>query len=144
MTPSEMICQIGDPDRLQAELVIDQNDIELIKKDDRVEIMLDALPGLDFETTIDEIASSDLKVSPANLASQMGGDLNTAQDASGVLRPISTSYQAKTEQLVVPTPADSSNSLQIGWRGHAKIHVQDTTLGSRLKRFLVRTFHFEL
>lgn len=144
VTPSEMICQIGDPDRLQAELVIDQNDIELIKKDDRVEIMLDALPGLDFETTIDEIASSDLKVSPANLASQMGGDLNTAQDASGVLRPISTSYQAKTEQLVVPSLVDSSGSLQIGWRGNAKIHVQNTTLGSRLKRFLVRTFHFEL
>ena len=74
----------------------------------------------------------------------MGGDLNTAQDASGVLRPISTSYQAKTEQLVVPSPVNSSGSLQIGWRGNAKIHVQNTTLGSRLKRFLVRTFHFEL
>ena len=139
-----MICQVGDPDRLQAELVIDQNDIELINKEQRVEIILDALPGLDFETTIDEIASSDLKVSPASLASQMGGDLNTAQDSSGVLRPSSTSYQAKTEQRELPSPAGSSSSLQIGWRGSAKIHVQDTTLGSRLKRFLVRTFHFEL
>ena len=144
VTPSEMICQVGDPDRLQAELVIDQNDIELINKEQRVEIILDALPGLDFETTIDEIASSDLKVSPASLASQLGGDLNTAQDSSGVLRPISTSYQAKTEQLELPSSAGSSSSLQIGWRGSAKIHVQDTTLGSRLKRFLVRTFHFEL
>ena len=144
VTPSEVICQIGDPDRLQAELVIDQNDIELIKKSDRVQLMLDALPGLDIETTIDEIASSDLKVSPANLASQLGGDLNTAQDSSGVLRPISTSYQAKTEQLVMPSRTDASTRLQIGWRGNAKIHVQDTTLGSRLKRFLVRTFHFEL
>ena len=145
VAPSEMICQIGDPDHLQAELVIDQNDLELIGRNNRVEIMLDALPGLLLETSINEIAGSDLKVSPVNLASQVGGDLNTVQDAAGVLRPISTSYQAKTENLEPPLAVDgSARRLQIGWRGNAKIQVASATLGFRLKRFLVRTFHFEL
>lgn len=140
LAATDMICQIGDPTRLEAVLVIDQNDIELVDQEDVVEILFDSLPArnLKITTKIQSIASSELKVSPANLASQAGGELNTKIDSSGILRPINTSYQARTSVL-----EQGDRALRVGLRGKAKIYTGWMPLGARLKRFLSRTFHFD-
>ena len=71
-------------------------------------------------------------------ATQAGGELNTKLDASGVPRPLSTSYQAR-----VPLE-DSENLLIVGNRGTARIYTGWQSLGQRLYRYVIRTFHFSL
>jgi len=78
-----------------------------------------------------------MKETPENLASQAGGSLNTAQDASGKVRPISTSYQASVPLETQHVPFRSS------YRGVAKVHLEWRSLGWRFYRFLVKTFNFD-
>jgi putative peptide zinc metalloprotease protein len=138
LSQGDVICQIGDPEALEAVLVIDQHDIELVTENDEVDIQLDATPGVIFTTTIEEIAKIDLKRTSASLASQAGGQIDTRVDASGAVVPISTSYQARA-------PLEKNEeSLRVGYRGQAKIYTGWQSLRSRLWRLLARSFHFEL
>jgi putative peptide zinc metalloprotease protein len=144
---SDMLCRIGDPHDLEAVLVVDQGDIEFVDdatRDGRqpeVSIRLDAFPGTTLVGRVVEVAKVDLKVTPANLSSRAGGELDTKMDASGVQRPMSTSFQAlvplgkqgKLEGLIRP-----------GLRGRAKIYTRWQSLGKRVYRYVARTFHFEL
>jgi len=147
----DLFCQIGDPTKMEADLVVDQTDIELVdgkfntlkgeKKRLKVRIMLDAFPGKVFDTFIDEIARGNLKVAPRNQTTQTGGALNTVTDKSGVQRLLSTSFQARTAVL---EHKELDGLLTSGMRGQAKIYVGWRPLGTRLRLYLSRTFHFEL
>ncbi len=103
---SVLLCQVGDPDQLEAFLVIDQADIEYVREalDDqlakgkrpRVEIKLDELPHHTLHTEIIEIAQDALEVAPRRLSTKSGGDLPTVTDPdTGIERPQSASYQAR-------------------------------------------------
>ena len=133
-----MFCQIGDPNKMEAMLVIDQNDIEFVQPGQEVEMKLEELPHETFRDKITEIAQEDLAESPLQLSSKAGGEIITETDASGRERPTSTSYQAR-----VPLVA-ADGMLMPGLSGTAKIHVGSRTLGSRFWRYLTRTFNFEL
>ncbi|OHB78884.1 MAG: hemolysin D [Planctomycetes bacterium RBG_16_64_10] len=138
ITDSALFCEIGDPRRLEAVLVIDQSDIERIVIGQEVEVKLDALPGRTFAGRIEEMARTNLQVAPRSLSNQAGGDLATRTDAAGVTHPLSTSYRAR-----VPLD-DVDVALQLGLRGRAKVHAGWQTLGRRLWRYLSHTFHFLL
>ena len=87
-------CQIGDPKKMQAALVIDQADIEFVAVGRPVTInRADELPGDRFSSKITEISKLDLKYSPRGLSHKTGGDLDTKTDANGQERPMNTSYQ---------------------------------------------------
>ncbi len=131
-----MLCQIGDPNRLEAVLVIDQANIEFVRAGQRVRIQLDQLPGQVLEGNITEIAEIDLEEAPQELA--MHDELPTRIDESGTIRPISTAYQARVKL------AEQHPALVIGTTGRAKIHAAPQSLGRRLARYLARTFRFEL
>lgn len=133
------LCQIGDPRRLEARLVIDQNDIPFVAPGQEVEILLAQSAQQVFEGTIENVSSENLKSSPPNLSSLHGGDLPTQMDSSGVPRPLNPVYEA-----VVPLPEDEQGLLRIGLTGQAKITTAPRTLASRLGRYLSRTFNFEL
>jgi putative peptide zinc metalloprotease protein len=138
LTESTLFCQIGDPQRLEASLVIDQDDIEFIHKGDTLDIKLDELPHTTFRTQITEIANLDLKVSPKQLSNKSGGGVITETDASGVERPMNTSYQARA-------PIDDEDGLlYLGLRGKAKIYTQWQTIATRSWRWITRTFNFKL
>jgi len=138
LTNTVLFCQIGDPRKMQAVLVIDQDDIELIRENDAVDIKLDELPNRTFSSRIEEIANLDLKVTPRQLSNKTGGELITKTDESGEERPQSTSYQARA-------PLDNADGLMyIGLRGRAKIHVRWQTLAGRGWRYFTRTFNFKL
>ncbi len=110
-----LFCQVGDPRKLEAVLVIDQADRNLIRADQPVDIKIDELPLHTFSSKIDEIAESELKISPQRLSSKSGGELATKTDPhSGVERPMSTSYQAR-----VPLD-DETGLLRLGLRGTAR------------------------
>jgi putative peptide zinc metalloprotease protein len=133
-----MFCQIGDPKRLEAMLVIDQADIDFIREGQEIEILLDAMPGKRLLSRIEDIAEVNMKESPKQLSNKFGGELATKTDESGREKPISTSYQARAW-------LDNKEGLmRLGMRGQAKIHAGWLTLGQRIWRFVNQTFRFRL
>ncbi len=142
LSASELFCEVGDPRQLEAVLIIDQTDIELVREHKQVgqdvSIKLDAFPSKTFDGQILEISRSELKEAPRSLSNQAGGELATVTDSTGASRPMSTSYTARV-------PLDHVvGSIQVGLRGRAKIHTGWQPLGGRIWRYLSHTFHFWL
>jgi len=149
-----LFCLVGDPRKYDALLVIDQTDIELVTKGQRVDLKLDELPhrtfkyntvpGPEGETRyerlkIADIGPAQLEVAPRGLSAKAQGELPTKTDpTSGVERPRSASYPAH-----VPLD-DTEGLLRIGLRGRAKVHVSPMPLARRLRRFLSHTLNFRL
>jgi len=136
LKPGDLLCFIGEPAHMEAQLVIDQGDIEFVKEDAAVEIKLDELPFETLNGTIDEVSRSDLKTSPRNLSNKSGGELATTTDAAGVERPLSTSFQARVR-------LHNAGLLRVGVRGTAKIHAGRQTLAARFYRYLSQTFRIK-
>jgi putative peptide zinc metalloprotease protein len=136
------LCQIGDPNRMEAHLALDQGDVELLKNKVGwpVEIMLNQDADVVYVSKIESVSNDTIKVSPTHLSSLHGGDLPTKMDTSAVARPLSTVYEA-----IVPLPEnDPYHRLRIGLVGRAKIVTPPRTLWSRLVRYLSKTFNFDL
>ncbi len=80
-----------------------------------------------------------LDVTSTSLSSQTGGDLQTEIDpTTGMVKPRNVTYQARVPMETIDLP------LRPGYRGSAKVHVDPMSLGSRLWRFVAKTFNFEL
>lgn len=135
---SDLLCLIGQPNAWDAILVVDQHDIDLVKETHDVEIMLESARMKTFYGKIAKISEREMQEVPESIALQAGGGLNTEMSASGKLRPISTSYQARVPLENVDVPA------RIGYRGEARIYVGWKSLGWRVYRFLARTFRLEI
>jgi putative peptide zinc metalloprotease protein len=133
----DLLCLIGDPAQMEAQVIVDQGDIEFVREGQEIEIKLDELPGHTLRGVIDEVSRSDLKASPRNLSNKAGGELATSTDAAGVERPLSTSFQARV-RLENP-----EGLLRLGLRGTAKIHAGRQTLASRFYRYLSQTFRIK-
>ena len=161
---SVLFCQIGDPKKLDAILVIDQADIQFVRPrrldmdgtgkpeldangkpkeldGDQVAIQLDELPEKRISGEIVEVSLSDLRVA-RRLSNRVGGELATKTDpTTGAERPLSTSYQAR-----VPIE-DPDGLLRLGLRGRARIYMDRAhwqTLWQRAWRLLAHTFSFKL
>jgi len=130
-----LLCQIGDPARLEALLVLDQRDVEFVHAGQRVEVQLDQSPGRPLSGTIREIAEIDLKVTPAELLPE--GPVPTRQDEMGIPRPVSTVYQARVSLETGSMP------ILIGQAGRARISAAPMSAAGRLFRYLSHTFRFE-
>ncbi len=137
LTPPTLYCQIGDPHKWEAQMAVDQDDIEFIRESQPVAIKLDELPNQTFHTEIAEIGP-ELKVTPRQLSSKSGGELMSKSDETGMERPINTSYQARA------AIDDTQGVLVEGLRGTAKISADWQPIGKRVWRYLVRTFNFKL
>jgi putative peptide zinc metalloprotease protein len=133
-------CQIGDPNCLEARLVIDQGDVEFVVPGQKVEIMLAQSAEYVYVSHIEQVSTEDLKVAPTHLSSLHGGPLPTQMSASGVPRPLSPVFEA-----VVPLPQEDRYGLmRLGLVGRAKISTAPRTLFDRVSRYIARTFNFEL
>jgi putative peptide zinc metalloprotease protein len=135
----EKFCQIGDPKRLEAKMVVDQADRSVIREGQAVDIKLEGFPSTTLHGQIAEIAESPLKVSPQRLSSKSGGELPTKTDPqTGAEKPMSTTYEARA-------PIDDPDELfRLGVRGEARIHADWLPLGMRLWRLVSHTFNFKL
>ncbi len=132
-------CLVGDPEQMEAVLIIDQSDIDFVAPGQEVEIKLDHLPFETFHGKIEKIAEEEMEFSPRRMAAKQGGEVPTKTDPeTGVERPASTSYYAGVH---LPDPDDL---FRTGLRGRAKVHVRKQTLGQRVWRLLTRTFNFKL
>ena len=136
-TEGELVCLVGPTDRMEGVVVVDQHDRDLVKVGDSVEVMLDAAQLESVKGKIISFSLTEMKESPSNLAIASGGKLDTKTDQYGRTRPISTSYQATVEF------DDPKVPLRPGYRGQAKVHLAWRSLGSRLYRYVAKTFNFE-
>jgi putative peptide zinc metalloprotease protein len=134
---ARLFCQIGDPRHWEAHLAVDQEDVDFIRANQDVAIKLDELPYHTFYSTITEIGP-ELKFTPRQLSSKTGGELMSKQEEGGMERPINTSYQARA------AVDDPKARLVPGLRGTAKVYANWQPLGTRLWRYLIRTFNFKL
>jgi putative peptide zinc metalloprotease protein len=141
LADSDLFCRIGDPQRLEAVLIIDQADIELVREGQPAYVKLDSHAGITFTTNVVEIAKRDLKVTPASLSHQAGGELATKTDSSGIQRPLSTSYQARAPLEEID---GLEGQMQLSLRGQAKIYTGWQPLGRTIWRYLAHTFHFRM
>jgi putative peptide zinc metalloprotease protein len=130
-----VVCLVGDPKRLEATLVIDQADIDLIRVGQKVRLRLDELPDESLTGTIAAIGELDLKVAPRELV--IAGDLPSRIDESGTPRPLNTSYQARVEL------DPERHRLQSGAPGRAKIYAEPQSIAQRLMRYLRQTFEMK-
>ena len=94
LKPPAIFCQIGNPQQWEAEIVVDQDDVEFVKDGQKVEIKLDLLPYRTFDSTIIDVGPAMEYASP-QLSSKGGGDVMTKADPAGRDRPIFTSFQAR-------------------------------------------------
>jgi putative peptide zinc metalloprotease protein len=127
-----IVCLVGDPQRLEATLLIDQSDVDLVRVGQKVQIRFDETPGRKLDGTVASIGELDLKVAPNELV--VAGDLPSRIDESGNPRPISATYQARVEL----SPSDDF-ALRSGAIGRAKISVESASLARRLIRYLSQT-----
>jgi len=131
-----LFCSIGSPEELEAVLIVNEADIQFVRVGQRVRILLNELPGKILEGLVEEMATSNLTVVPAALSS--GGELAMRSDSRGVPRPMQNSYAVR-----VSLEGVNPRLLRIRATGHARISADAQPLGTRLHRFLRRTFRFK-
>ncbi|MGQ9913886.1 MAG: HlyD family efflux transporter periplasmic adaptor subunit [Thermogutta sp.] len=138
----DLFCLIGDPQQMEAVLIVDQADVDFVRSGLSVRIKLDDLPSQTFRGEIAEVAKRQAEAASIRLSGKAGGEVATKTDPeTGLEKPISISYQAR-----VPLENDSG-MLFPGLRGRAKIRTDPAnwlTLAQRFWRILTRTFNFRL
>lgn len=139
LEPGTLVCHVGPRDHLSAHMIVDQQDVDLVREGQTVDLKLDELPHETFRSKIARVARLEIKVSPQQLSNKTGGELATKTDPSGVERPLRASYEADA-----PLAGDDCRWLRLGLRGKAKIHAPWQTLGARCYRWFGHTFHFQL
>ena len=128
----ELLCLIGDPNRLEAILTIDQADWPYVCQGQRVRLLLDELPGKVLMGRVADLSQIDLKVAPRELAGQ--SELAIRRDNEGIARPATTSYQVRVRMENCDVP------LRVGTRGRGKVLVAPQPLGTRIYRSWRRLF----
>jgi multidrug efflux pump subunit AcrA (membrane-fusion protein) len=132
------VCQVGDPNQLEAILMIDERDVEFLHPGQDVELFLEQLPGQRFRCRIEQLSQADIERTPASLSSKTGGDVLSRVDSAGRERPLNTTYQANA------LLTDESGMMLVGATGEGKIHARPRTLAQRVWRYLRQTFHFDV
>jgi putative peptide zinc metalloprotease protein len=137
-TEGTILCMVGDADRLEGVMVVDQSEVEFIARGQKVDLKLDAFPWRTFTGTVDELAETHIEAGSERLSVKAGGQVPTKTDESGRELPISTSYEA---MMAVDDP---DAVLTPGMRGTARIQVGSRTVGQWLLRLLWQTFNFRM
>jgi putative peptide zinc metalloprotease protein len=133
-----VLCMVGEPERFEAVMVVDQTEVEFVADGQRVDLKLDAFPWQTFTGKIDQIAETHIEAGSERLSVKAGGQVPTETDASGREIPISTSYEA------LMTLDDAEAVFTPGMRGTARIQVGSRTVGRWLLRLLWQTFNFRM
>jgi len=125
------ICWVGQPDQLQAELIVEQTEIQDVAVGQSVILRLDQYPGVRLTGQIVALAPGHLRSVSPSLASTFGGPVEVKPDTTtGAIQPIFRWYQV--------TVALHENDLKMlpGFRGEARVQVESQTLAERCYRWV--------
>ena len=138
LQPTDVVCQVGDPNLMEAVLAIDQADVDFVEEGQEVKILFEAVCDVPMVGKIEEISVREMQRTPPGMGNQAGGGLATTMGAAGNEIPLSATYQARVP-LEIP-----DGLVKAGYRGQAKIRAGKQTIGNRIFRYLSRTFHFDI
>ncbi|MFM7137035.1 MAG: biotin/lipoyl-binding protein [Planctomycetota bacterium] len=137
-TPGTVVCLVGDRHLFEAVMVVDQSEVEFVKRGQSVDLKLDAFPARTFTGTVEQLAETHIETGSERLSVKAGGAVPTKTDEAGRETPISTSYEA------LMTIDDADGVFTPGMRGTARIQVGSRTVGQWLLRLLWQTFNFRM
>jgi putative peptide zinc metalloprotease protein len=133
-----VLCMVGEPERFEAVMVVDQSEVEFVADGQPVDLKLNSFPWQTFRGKVDQIAETHIEAGSERLSVKAGGSVPTETDPSGREIPISTSYEA------LMTLDDAEAVFTPGMRGTARIQVGSRTVGQWLLRLLWQTFNFRM
>ena len=144
LKPGKPVMEVGDPHKLEAHVILDQSDVDLIQSRDSKNkptawIKIYGTSETTWKSYVSETAQRNQEDIPTEVSTDAGGEIATKQDPkTGQSKPISAVYE-------VIIPIDNSELLlQPGLRGFAKIDGGTYTFGWWLWHLITRTFHFTL
>ncbi len=131
LDPETQVCWIGDTDKMLAELIVEQTEIQDVAVGQTVTLRLDEYPGWRIRGEVVALAPGHLRSLAPTLASTNGGPVEVKPDSTtGSLQPIFRWYQVS-----VLLESDDLKLLP-GFRGEAKVHVEAQTLAERCYRWV--------
>jgi putative peptide zinc metalloprotease protein len=129
---------VPDLRKLEAVLAIDQADIEFVRENQKVEMVIDGVPAECFTSMTATVSPTKMKSVPMALSSRHGGEIVVMLDKDGVEVPQSTTF-------LIKVPLDNPDQLLMpGSIGVAKVRAGSRTIADRIWRLLNQTFRFEL
>jgi putative peptide zinc metalloprotease protein len=139
LKPGKPFCEVGDPRRLEAHIILDQTDIDLVELDRRAWVKIYGDSERTIRSKVIEVAKRNRDEIPPELSNMAGGEIATKADQkTGQAKPLSAVYE-----VIIPVD-NPSLRLQPGLRGFAKIDGGHSSLGWWLWRVITKTFHFTL
>jgi putative peptide zinc metalloprotease protein len=139
--PGKAFCEVADPHKLQAHLIIDQSDIDLIHMNPppTAWVKVYGRSELTLRSQVSQIAKRNREEIPAELSNAAGGEIAATTDPrTGQIKPQSAVYE-------VVIPIDNPHlEFHPGQRGFAKIDAGRATFGWWLWRLITKTFHFTI
>ena len=137
--PGKPFCEVGDPRRLEAHLIIDQSDIHLIHTDSIAWIKIYGRAEHTFKSRVAEIAKRSREEVPTELSNMAGGEVASKPDPkTGTAKPLTAVYE-----VIIPIDNDDME-LEPGLRGAAKIDGGHYTVAWWLMRWWNKIFNFQL
>ena len=132
-------CEIGDPHKLEAHLILDQSDINLLKPGNRAWLKIDGKAEVTFKSAVGMIAPRASDEIPPELSNLAEGEIASKPDPkTGAAKPMTAVYE-----IIIPLDNDNLE-LQPGLRGFAKIDGGTYTLAWWLVRWWNKVFNFQL
>jgi putative peptide zinc metalloprotease protein len=139
LKPGKPFCEVGDPHRLEAHLIVDQSDVHLIKHDAVAWIKIYGRAEQTFKSHVTEIAKRNREEVPTELSNMAGGEVASKPDQkTGAAKPLTAVYE-------VIIPIDNADlKLEPGLRGAAKLDGGRYTIAWWLMRWWNKIFNFQL
>jgi putative peptide zinc metalloprotease protein len=138
---SQPLCIVADPHKLEAHIIIDQSDVDLIRESDHPVAWVKVYGTGDrtYKSHVLQVAKRNRDDIPPELSNLAGGEIATKPDqATGQVKPLTAVYE-------VTIPIDNpSLKLEPGLRGYARIDAGHASFGWWLWRLITKTFHFTL
>jgi len=139
LKPGKPFCEVGDPHHIEAHLIVDQSDVDLIRLGRRAWVKIYGRSETTYLSAVSEIAKRNRDEIPPELSHDAGGEIAAKADPkTGAVKPQTAVYEA-----IIPIE-NPSLTLQPGLRGFAKIDGGTSTFGWWLYRLFHKTFHFKL
>ncbi|HEU5117302.1 MAG TPA: HlyD family efflux transporter periplasmic adaptor subunit, partial [Isosphaeraceae bacterium] len=138
----EPLCKIADPRKLEAHILLDQSDVDLVKqkKQPRAWVKIYGSSQRTYTSHVAEVSMRNLDDVPPELSNLAGGEIATKPDQkTGEVKPLTAVYE-----VVIPIDNSDLALLPEGQRGFAKIDAGYATFGWWLWRLIAKTFHFTL
>ncbi len=144
LKPGKPFVEVGDPRKLEAHMILDQSDINLIQSmEERNKptawMKIYGTSETTWKSYVSEVALRNSDEIRPEQSTQAGGEIATKQDEkTGQAKPLTAVYE-------VIIPVDNADlHLQPGLRGFAKIDGGHSTLAWWIWRSITKTFHFTL